>query len=104
MWPNGALSDLVRGWEGTVIGDTMCHYVDHLESLGHNTKMFWNIDAIASALEKGQKSPHIQRMLMAMYDTEWEDDIRDWARTFVHEQYGPELGDLCLLQNLVHFI
>ena len=72
--------------------------------MGHNTRMFWNIDAIADAIESGNKAPHIKRMLEAMYDTEWENEIRIWSKTFVHEQYGPELGDLCLLQNLIYFI
>lgn len=102
MWPNGALSDLIRSWKTNSIGESMKHYRDrHCES---GLVMFWTPDAIADAIERGQKAPHIKKLLEAMYDTEWEDQIRDWSLNFVSEQYGPELGDLCLLQNLVHFI
>lgn len=104
MWPNAALSDLIRGWQGTLIGDRMADFEVYLESIGYDTKKYWNPEAIAGAIESGQKNNQIRSMLEAMYDTDWEDEIRAWSRTYVHEQYGPELGDLCLLQNLVYFI
>lgn len=100
MWPNAALSDIIREWKGTVVEKMMNNYRWVHESGGLDK--YWNLDDIADAIEKG-KSKNVRKMLRAMYDTDWEDEIRRQSQK-IHEQYGPELGDLVLLHNLVYFV
>lgn len=102
MWPNTALSDIIRGWKSLPIGREMGKYKEHLDSRGLDPRMF-NLDIIADCVEHRKRNSQVKKILEAMYDTDWEDDIRAEAH-LIEEQYGPELGDLSMLHNIVHFI